>query len=294
MRNYLAPIFASALVTAVSMGISATAEAKTIDACGNIEFSAEANCEMVVSGGCTARCEPLNFRAQCSADLYVGCEGQCTANASLTCTASCEADCSAECQVDPGSFECSAGCQADCRASCDGQCAGSTDGARCKASCESTCKGTCDARCTGTAPSATCDAKCKASCDGSCDAQANVDCQVNCQAKGFVECETEMTGGCQTQCQEPDGALFCDGQYVDARDQLDECVNQLKSLLNVEVKGYAYGDAQCEGGSCTAEGEAGFSCSASNGASSDAGTVFGLLGAAAAFGMAISRKRRQS
>ncbi len=67
-----------------------------------------------------------------------------------------------------------------------------------------------------------------------------------------------------------------------------------QSLLNIEVKGYAYGDAQCEGGSCTAEGEAGFSCSASNGNASDAGTVFGLLGAAAAFGMAFGRKRRQS
>jgi MYXO-CTERM domain-containing protein len=294
MRNYLAPIFASALVTAVSMSFTAPAQARTIDACGNIEFRAEAKCEMVVSGGCTAQCTPVNFQAQCSADLYLGCEGQCTANLSASCSASCQADCSAQCKVDPGSLECSAYCRADCEANCDGACSGSADGARCRASCKATCGGECDAGCTGTAPSATCDAKCKASCKGSCEAEANVDCQVDCQAKGFLECEAQLTGGCQTQCTKPEGALFCDGQYVDAREQLDQCVNQLKSLLNIEVEGYAYGDAQCRGGECTAEGEAGVSCSASGGEGSDTGTVFGIFGAVAAFGLAVGRKRRRS
>jgi hypothetical protein len=294
MRNYLAPIFASALVTAAAMAVSAPAEARSIDACGNIEFRAEAQCEMVVSGGCTAQCEPVRFQAQCSADLYVGCDGQCTANASLTCTSSCQGSCEAECNVNPPAFECAASCRADCGASCDAQCAANPNGGRCKASCEASCGGECDASCSGTSGSADCKAQCQACCSGSCEAEANFDCQIQCQATGYAKCEADLTGGCQAQCTKPEGALFCDGQYVDARDQLDECVNQLKSLLNIEVQGYAYGDAECRGGTCTAQGEAGVSCSASNGVGSDAGAVFGLVGAAAAFGMAFGRKRRRS
>ncbi|UQA63619.1 hypothetical protein E8A73_011345 [Polyangium aurulentum] len=276
------------------MSFTAPAQAAALESCGNIEVRAEAQCEMVVSGGCTAQCTPINFQAQCSADLYLGCEGQCTGSASLQCTGSCQAGCEAECQVDPGSFECAASCRADCRAGCDAECAANPDGGRCKASCESTCGGSCDANCQVTGPSADCKAQCQACCSGSCEAEANFDCQISCQAKGYVDCEAKLTGGCEAQCQKPEGALFCDGQYVDARDQLDKCVADLKALLNIEVQGYAYGDANCERGTCTAEGEAGFSCSASNGESSDAGTAFGIFGAVAAFGLALGRKRRQS
>ena len=69
-----------------------------------------------------------------------------------------------------------------------------------------------------------------------------------------------------------DGALFCDGQYVDVEDNLDACVNALRDALSIEVMGYA--DAECMGGSCTAE--AGASCSVA-GSRSEALGSFGLL-----------------
>src|SRR4029079_8494531 len=138
-----------------------------------------------------------------------------------------------------------------------------------------------------------CKAKCQASCGGSCDADANMDCQVDCQSKSFVKCETDLTGGCTTACSKPDGALFCDGQYVDVGDQLDKCVADLKALLQIEVTGYAYGDAQCSGGSCTAEGEAGCSCAQAGAGESSSGSALGFLGAIAAFGLAMSRRKNE-
>jgi MYXO-CTERM domain-containing protein len=119
-------------------------------------------------------------------------------------------------------------------------------------------------------------------------------CQVDCQAKGFATCETKLEGGCKTACTKPDGALFCDGQYVDVGDQLDQCVADLKSLLQIQVKGYASGDAQCSNGSCTAEGKAGFSCAqAAAGAGDSSGNALGILGALAAFALAIGRRKNE-
>lgn len=74
----------------------------------------------------------------------------------------------------------------------------------------------------------------------------------------------------------PEGALFCDGQYVDAGDNLQECVAALKALLDIHV--YAEGDAHCEGNTCYAEGRAGCSCAAS-GAPGGALTAFAGLAA---------------
>jgi len=293
MRTSLAPILAAAFAAATTFGLASPANAAVLDSCGNVELSANANCEMRVSGGCTASCEPVNFRVQCAADLYVGCNGMCNAQVDAQCTADCQGGCEAECQVDPAKFDCAASCRADCGATCQGSCAGQADSARCESSCEATCGGECDARCDVTPPSADCQAQCQACCTGSCDAEANMDCQINCQADGFVNCETQLQGGCQTACERPDGALFCDGQYVDVGEQLDACVAQLQSLLEIKVTGYAYADGSCEGTSCSASAKAGCSCSTVGGSEDDGpANALGMLGALAAFGLAFGRRKK--
>ena len=65
------------------------------------------------------------------------------------------------------------------------------------------------------------------SLDGSCTAKANVDCDVSCQATGYANCEAMLTGGCQAQCTTPQGALFCDGQYVDTGNNLQQCISTI-------------------------------------------------------------------
>jgi len=118
---------------------------------------------------------------------------------------------------------------------------------------------------------AQCEAQCEASCEGSCEAQANIDCQVDCQAGGYVDCKADLQGGCEAQCERPEGALFCDGQYVDHGNNLEECVAALKAQLDVEVEGYAEGS--CMPGSCAGEAGGSISCAVDRG--NDSGWAWG-------------------
>lgn len=280
--------------------LSAPAAHAGIEACGNIDVQAEAQCEMKLEAECRASCEPLRFHAACAGELYVECGGMCEGTLDAECSGTCEGTCEAECaNFEAGEFDCSASCQGTCEANCAGSCEGEVEGSeargRCEASCAATCSGECSASCEGTPPSADCSGKCEASCEGSCTAEARIDCQVSCQSEGFVDCEASLQGGCEAECDAPEGALFCDGQYVDHGGNLEECVNALKALINVEVEGYAYGESSCSGNSCEASGEAGGSvkCSVVPGALGvplgGSGAVLALLGAA---GAAIRRRRR--
>jgi hypothetical protein len=119
-------------------------------------------------------------------------------------------------------------------------------------SCSASCEGKCDVE----LPEADCDAGCEASCEGSCEADANFDCQLNCQARGYGECETDVQGGCDVACETEEGALFCDGEYIDHGGNLEECIAALRAKLNIKVEASAMGSSSCEGGSCQAEGSA--------------------------------------
>ena len=58
----------------------------------------------------------------------------------------------------------------------------------------------------------------------------------------------DIKGGCEADCKTEEGALFCDSQYVDHGDNLNECINALEAVLTTDVEGYASGSASCEGG----------------------------------------------
>lgn len=226
-----------------------------IGACGNINIEANAECELEAGVSCEAGCTLDAFNATCAADLEVECGGMCNASIEAGCEADCSGSCMASCMGDPGSFECAGSCKADCGGSCSASCEGSENGAECMASCEATCGAECDASCEVTPPEASCMAKCDASCSGSCQAEANLDCQVMCQAEGYAECKVEIEGECKADCM-GDGALYCDGEYIDHGGNLEECVNALKALFDIEVSGYA----SCDGNSCEAGGEATLTC----------------------------------
>ena len=57
-----------------------------------------------------------------------------------------------------------------------------------------------------------------------------------------------MAGGCATACESADGALFCDGQYVDAGANLAACIQSLNACLVVQVDDAA--SAVCSNGGC--------------------------------------------
>lgn len=287
MQTPASILVGSALLGAVLV-VPQTARAG-IDACNDINVSAQAECELVTSGGCEAMCTPLALEAACSGRLAVECDGECSASASVECTASCEADCVGRCELDPPAFECRGECVASCEGSCEASC--SSDDSACMAACRGTCGGHCDLECGVTPPSADCNVQCEASCSGSCEAEANIDCQVDCQAEGFASCEAELRGGCEVQCTQPEGALFCDGQYVDAGNNLEQCIAAIEAAFDIEVEGHASGE--CNNGVCTGEADGTVSCAVDPGANPGGWALawFGVIGS----GMwMVGRRSRRS
>lgn len=211
------PFMFAAATASVSLLGASTSFAET-NPCGNIEITAIGECHFEFKGGCTAKCEPLNFVASCDGECNFEIDGNCT----NTCTGSCSTDCS---NVEPGSFDCSASCEADCKVSAQGSC--SSGDSECVAYAEAQCSSECSASCEGTPPTADCTAQCNACCSGSCEVEANFDCNIDCTA--------ELQGGCETQCQAPEGALFCDGQYLNVTD-IPACVQYLVDNFEIEVE----------------------------------------------------------
>jgi hypothetical protein len=282
--------FLPAIALLAPLAWSGTAQAG-IGACGDIHVEAEAECEVKGGVECTGACTPVSFEAECAAELSVECGGQCNAEISAECTGECSGSCMAECdELTAGSFDCRASCVADCSGSCEGRCAADASGGECRASCEATCEGSCSADCEVVPPMADCSAQCEASCSGRCDAEANIDCQIDCQSEGYVDCKAELQGGCEVECDVEQGALFCDGQYVDHGNNLEECIDSLRAVLNIEVEGYA--EAECSGNSCEAAAGGSIACAVDETAG-DFGRGGALMGA---FGLMVAgffaRRRR--
>ena len=276
-----------------AVGLTARpAAAQDLSSCGNIHVEAESRCEVEVEGGCVAHCTPVSFQAACAAELSVECQGMCNVDAEATCTASCDiAECRGHCTVDPGKFDCSVECSANADAHCEGECSASGNHGECVASCKATIQAECDSRCDIEPASADCEAKCQARCEGECRGHANVDCQASCQSSGYASCEASLQGGCEAQCQEPEGAIFCDGQYVDHGNNAQECIDALNAVISANVDTSATGHAECKGNSCEAEGEA--SCSARMSPTVPRGGAAAIL---AGFGLALAlgARRRKS
>jgi hypothetical protein len=170
------------------------------------------------------------MQVSCARQLFSECSPQCTVQVVPTEVQVCADSCVTQCSVNPGSFDCSATCGGKCTADCSAKCATSADSVSCTASCQAACTGYCEADCKAVLPAMTCQEKCQQSCHGIQAAKVNMDCQLKCHTvEGYTNCEAKLTGGCQTQCQAQQGALFCDGQYIDAGGNLQQCIDDLKS-----------------------------------------------------------------
>jgi hypothetical protein len=293
MRMPLKIALAGAL--ALPLFLSSAAQAG-IASCGDINVQASATCE--VKTNCQVDCTPITMELACEGELYAACSGQCTGSATATCTGTCQSDCTGKCTVNPPSFDCQASCEADCSGGCTADCSSycSTHSsqancqAECQASCKGRCQGDCSASCTGTPPSADCNAKCQAKCQGECKAEANVTCQGECNAGAYATCQTRIQGGCTAACDpSKPGGLFCNGQYVDSGNNLQNCIDALNAVLNVKVSG----SASCSGNSCQAEGKASAGCAtAPVRGSRGLGAAAGLLAALGA--LVVARRRRRA
>jgi MYXO-CTERM domain-containing protein len=245
--------FVGAAALAGALAVTSEASAAPIAECGGIDFANVTECHFEFDGGCQAQCEPLSFVAAC--------DGQCNLDIDGGCNVECTGGCQAECEAS-ANFDCSATCQSDCDARTAALCGSDQD---CISYCQADCNQSCDFECAGTA-NADCTAQCDAACTGSCDVEANFDCSFSCSA--------DLQGGCDIACTSPDGALFCDGQYV-AFSNLDECVNALVDQFSVQI---------------AFDVKVTTSCSASPGREGPAGAALAGLALAAA---AVVRRRRR-
>jgi hypothetical protein len=272
--------------------VASSAEAQGLGACGDIHVEAEAQCEVIApSVQCEASCTDLALEAACDAQLAADCDGMCNFTPPQNCVVDCAADCDLECSVDPGMFECAGSCEADCNGECAGSCSASTNRAECEAACEGTCSASCEGGCEGTPPSAGCDGKCEASCEASCEVEANLDCEIDCRVDASADCKLDVQGDCEADCQTEEGALFCDGDYVDHGDNLANCVAAIEAVIDANVEGYAEGSSRCEGGTCEAKGEAGVSCAVGPGHVGSGASLIALLGGMLTL---VARRRRRS
>ena len=282
----MAQLLAAMVGMTAMLSFAESAHAEDLSACGDFFFdpAGDVECEILVEGGCEAACEPVAFSVECAADLYVECEGGCDFDIDVDCQVDCEAGCVTECEG--GNFDCRAYCEGGCYADCDARCEGDSDEVHCRSSCEAGCNVECGASCDVEFPS--CETECEASCEGSCTAEANAECQIDCQSDGYLECEAELEGGCQVACEEPEGAIFCDGQWINTTD-LESCADAIIASFDVEITGYA--DASCEGNTCTAEAGCTSTCAA---APASPNASFGMIAlGAATLGLAVARRRRR-
>lgn len=264
-----------AVLAALPLSLAA-GSAFAADPCGKFDFAdaASFSCKIEVKGGCSAQCTPLSFEA--------GCTGGCTATATMSCTGTCGTQCVASC--DPTKLDCYAGCHAECDEPVKQQCVASHPNDDCVTQAVAQCDIHCNAQC-DVATDTNCAEHCQTCCNGGCTTQANFDCDYSCFA--------ELKGGCDVQCSEPDGALFCNGQYVHASD-IDACITYLADK-GVTVDVSARGSVTCDLNGCDGEGSAAAGiCSVSNpGIESAAagGASLAVLGLALGLG---ARRRRRS
>jgi hypothetical protein len=292
MRNsfafgtFAAAIFALPLLTVTEAHAG-------IDACGNIDVDAQASCTAEVSDKCTVDCSPLKVDVACSAQLEASCESSCQLP-EVNCSVDCEGTCEADCTAKPAEFDCEADCKGNASASCDSQCSANANKDKCTASCQATFSAQCHANCTGTPATADCKAKCQGSCKGSCTAQTNLSCQVMCQSSGYAKCEADVEGGCKADCQKPEGALFCDGQYIDHNGSVQQCIDAIKAALpsvTIDVSAQSSGSCDSTTSSCMGEASASASCAFSP-RRAGGGGLAGAFALFAALGAVCMRRRK--
>jgi hypothetical protein len=282
-------------------GLSEVPSARAdFEACGNIFVSADAHCEFRKTESCMTQCTTETVETACAAKLYVSCHSQCMASASTTCTSGCSETCTTECTEEATQKE-PPNCMGLCASDCHKTCANGARGQR-GACCDHTCNARCEDKCEGAedpvANPAECSKTCTTACSGSCTAQANVTCQQDCQTEVYTECETETIETCQTQCMDDGGALFCDGQFVNAA-STKSCADELKAKLsfdiNIDVKaGISAGidDVSDGANATTKKGKA--MCSVGLiGARTSAGMGSASLLGLCAAGLAFLRTRRR-
>jgi hypothetical protein len=271
----------------------------SLDACGGVYLSLDAQCEFVQKETCTTRCEDVAMETSCAAKLYGGCEVECTATAEVTCIETCGPSCAPTCETQATTPDAEPPnarglCMSSCQQDCTDDCADSPNQGECRSSCAHTCGDICEKRC-DEEPAVECEPTCTVACAGSCEAQASSSCQVTCQAEQFTVCKTELVQHCEEECETTGGALYCDGQFLNVT-ELQACADQLHAELAIDVSVEIDVEVECTSSECEvdsggkAEGDAEGGCFSTI---DPRGGLGGTLMALGIVGLHLVRRRRR-
>ena len=293
MRNRIKTLFIASVPFVVLFAAPAVATAQTeLPSCGGVFVSGDANCQFVTRQDCSDHCEVVSVEQSCAAELYSSCETECTTDAGMTCTETCQPVCVEQCTGDPAPASSDDMCHRNRPADCDSKCAGAENGNRCHAACSHTWDRKCGDRCHHDDNAVSCSDKCVTACDGSCVSTSDTTCQINCQTNSFQSCETTTTERCHTECTNRGGAIFCDGQFLNASD-LESCASELldKVSIHVDISAAitATVNAQVDTTSTAAKNKTGCSLGTAPPRNSGAWASAALLA-----GAMLLRRRRQS
>ena len=285
-------------VSALLLGFSllpSTAHAKALDKCGGVFLSADSKCEFKPIQDCMTTCATTSVEQACAVKTETMCSSGCTTSDTTTCVMTHSDTCSKECDTittksshEVCTTECTDNCTADAvkKKDFDG------DMDKCHHNCAQDCDTSCE-KCSETDQDTDCMTKCMSVVENECTEEVNRDCVLSCQTDNYTSCETETVNTCTTSCHDKGGALFCDGQFIDA-DDLQACADQLAAefSFNIDVTAHATVNGN---GTVTTTNSNGTKtttkCSFSPPTSGRSGMA---LGALAVLGIAVARRRRRA
>lgn len=229
--------FSAVLAASAVWGADTMTARAELDSCGGIFLTGDADCEWRERETCMTECKTETVEVACAARTYTSCESECSATSTTSCESGCTETCTTSCeqQVEaPEPPDCMGLCVSDCKEQCPNGGRGRR-GACCAHSCNKRCEQKCSAEPPPVTEPAECTETCTTACSGSCTAEANMECQLDCQTtEVFDQCETETIETCTTTCEEEGGAIFCDGQFVNASNARS-CADELKAKFNFNI-----------------------------------------------------------
>jgi MYXO-CTERM domain-containing protein len=215
-----------------------------LDACGGIFLSADAGCEYRPKQECMTQCMTVAVEESCVSEVYAGCESECTTTATEDCQNTCTHSCVDSCTTETTTAKapsCMDLCLSDCQSDDDDACGSATHKGPCGRCQKHNCEKRCQDKCGGSAEQPTkvtttteCMPTCTDACAASCTAKVNTQCQVDCQERTYTNCEQKMVEQCNTECKDKGGAIFCDGQFVNA-DNTQSCADELSAKLKINI-----------------------------------------------------------
>ena len=285
---------ASALLLGFSL-LPSTARAMPLDKCGSVFLTAASSCEFKPVQECMTTCATTSVEQACSQKTFTMCNGSCTTTDTTSCVKTHSDSCAKECDSistqsshDVCTSECTNNCTNDAVSKKDF--AGDMD--KCHQGCTHDCDANCDS-CSTTDQSTDCMTKCMSVTTSECTEEVNRDCVLSCQTDNFTSCETDTVDTCNTTCMDKGGAIFCDGQFLEA-DDLQACADQLADEFSFNIDVTAHVAVNGNGTVTTTNGNGTKTTTKCSFSPPTRGHDGMALGALAVLGIVVARRRRRA